>query len=164
MVEIRATLASDAEALRTIRLKALQSDPTAFGAAYDDVVHYEAAEWARRATGSDDVVNFFAVLDDEVVGMVAGLEMPDRPGHVELVSMWTDPVARGLGVGQRLVDVVVTWAADRGTPEVRLWVTRGNDSALRLYQRCGFELTDEVGVAPSDPCREEQRMTRRSQA
>jgi len=160
MVEIRRTTDADADALRTIRLAALQADPTAFGRTYAEAIEYGPEVWIERAIGSDISATYMAWHDGEAVGMAAGIEMPERTDRAELVSMWTAPRARGLGVGQQLVERVVQWAQDRGTPEVRLWVTRGNDPALRLYQRCGFELTDEVGVAVSDPCREELRMVR----
>ncbi len=158
MPEIRRTTEVDAEALRSIRLASLQADPTAFGRTYDEVVEYGPEVWIERAIGNHSSTTFLAFQDGEAIGMVAGIEMPEGIGHVELVSMWTAPGARGLGVGQGLVQQVVQWAADRDTPEVRLWVTRGNDQAFRLYERCGFELTDEVGVSQSDPCREELRM------
>lgn len=160
MVEIRRTAEADADVLRTIRLAALQADPTAFGASFVDVVEYEHRVWVERAIGSDMNATFLAWHDGQAVGMAAGIETANSPGLVELVSMWTAPEARELGVGQRLVERVVDWAEMRSTPEVRLWVTRGNDPALRLYERCGFELTEEVGVAASDPCREELRMVR----
>lgn len=162
MVEIRRTTETDADALRTIRLASLQADPTAFGRTYDEVVTYGPSVWVERAAGSVNNATFLAWSEGQAVGMVAGIEMPDDPGWAELVSMWTAPAARGLGVGQLLVERVLAWAAERGTPEVRLWVTRGNDSAVRLYERCGFGLTEEVGVSPSDPCREELRMARPS--
>ncbi len=158
MVEIRRTTEADAGELRTIRLAALRADPTAFGAAFDDVNQYGPEVWLERAVGSDANATFLAWQHGHAVGMVAGIETASGSGTVELVSMWTAPETRGLGVGQQLVDEVLQWAAERGTPEVRLWVTRGNEAALRLYQRCGFELTEEVGVAASDPCREEWRM------
>lgn len=161
MVNIVRTTEADADELRIIRLAALQADPTAFGATYDDVVTYGPEVWVERAVGNERIANFLAVSDQgEAVGMVAGIEMSDAPGRVELVSMWTDPAARSLGVGRQLVEAVLQWADDRGTPEVRLWVTRGNESASRLYERCGFALTEEVGVSASDPCREELRMER----
>lgn len=159
MVEIRRTTEVDADALRTIRLASLQSDPTAFGRTYAEAITYGPELWVERAIGSSVSATFLAWSDGQTVGMVAGIEMPDGPGRAELVSMWTAPAVRGCGVGQLLVERVLRWAVERGTPEVRLWVTRGNDSAVRLYERCGFELTEEIGVSPSDPCREELRMS-----
>ena len=64
---------------------------------------------------------------------------------------------RGRGVGERLVETVIDHAAGG---ELLLWVTRGNDNAQRLYERCGFVVTTETQALPSDPCKEEVRMRR----
>ena len=98
-------------------------------------------------------------FDDD--GIVVGMASGYRPGpvaFVELVSMWTAPPARGLGVGAMLVDAVVGWARETAAGEVQLWVMRDNDTARRLYERCGFTVTDAVGVSDDDPCRDEIRM------
>lgn len=41
---------------------------------------------------------------------------------------------------------------------VELWVTRGNDAAVRLYETAGFRLTGGHQPLPSDPCKDELRM------
>jgi ribosomal protein S18 acetylase RimI-like enzyme len=74
--------------------------------------------------------------------------------------MWIAPAARRAGVGRALVAALVDWAADSGASAVELWVTRGNDAAQRLYEGTGFRTTDDVKPLPSDPCKEEVRMTR----
>ena len=57
----------------------------------------------------------------------------------QLISMWVAPSARGRGVGRALVGRVIAAAAGRP-----LWlrVLDGNETAIRLYQRCGFVLDD----------------------
>lgn len=163
MFEVRRTSPEDAARLRTIRLTALESDPSAFGSSLELELEYPDELWVERAAGSESSRMFVAEAPGDgdgsprLVGLAGGYR-PDPSGPAELVSMWTDPAVRGRGVGRSLVESVVTWAIELGVAEVRLWVTRGNDSAQRLYERCGFEATDEVGVAPSDPCREEIRM------
>ena len=82
-------------------------------------------------------------------------------GTVDLVSMWVHPSARGRRVGEALVEAVVAWAVAGGAAQVHLWVTEGNASALRLYQRCGFEPTGETAPLPSDPRLTELGMLRR---
>ena len=48
------------------------------------------------------------------------------------------PAARGRGVGVALVDRIVAAATDL-VQQLTLSVVRGNDAALALYERCGFE-------------------------
>ena len=57
-----------------------------------------------------------------------------------------------------LVGAVLDWAAAAGARTVGLWVTRGNDRALRFYERAGFTVTGDVQPLPSDPCKDEIRM------
>ena len=148
----------DGELLRRTRLAALADAPAAFASSYAAEADLPSDRWAelaeQRSTGLDHTT-YFAVDDGEVVGLVGGHRVD--PETVELVSMWTDPAARGRGVGAVLVDAVVAWA---GGSVVELWVTRGNDAAQRLYERCGFDLTLEVQPLPSDPCKDEIRMRR----
>jgi ribosomal protein S18 acetylase RimI-like enzyme len=56
-----------------------------------------------------------------------------------LISMWTDPSARGRGVGRALVEATATFARDAGSQELFLQVLEGNDTAASLYRACGFE-------------------------
>ena len=108
-----------------------------------------------NAAGSEHTA-FFAFDGGECVGLVGG-HQAETGDHVDLVSMWTAPAARGKGVGAALVDAVIEWADGRA---VELWVTRGNDAALRLYERCGFVETGDHQPLPSDPCKDEIRMRR----
>jgi ribosomal protein S18 acetylase RimI-like enzyme len=74
--------------------------------------------------------------------------------------MWTAPEARRHRIASALVDAVVEFAAGAGAERMELWVTRGNEPALRLYERCGFTLTSDHQPLPSDPCKDEVRMVR----
>ena len=80
---------------------------------------------------------------------------------VELVSMWTAPLARRSGFGRKLIEAVLSWATKLGATSVELWVTRGNNLALALYEAIGFRETGEHQTLPSDPCKDEIRMTLR---
>ena len=91
------------------------------------------------------IPQFAAIDDGRLIGM-AGAATSNDAAHVELISMWVRPEARSGGVGARLIEAVVAWAADAGFRQVRLWVVEGNTRAERLYERCGFTRTS--GVAP----------------
>lgn len=59
-----------------------------------------------------------------------------------------------------LVKAVVGWAHQTGMATVELWVTRGNDAAVRLYETVGFRLTGDHKPLRSDQCKDELRMRR----
>ncbi len=74
--------------------------------------------------------------------------------------MWVRPPARGLGVGEALVEAAASWARARDFGSLSLWVTESNAPARRLYERCGFTTTGESQPLPSDPALPEIRMSR----
>ena len=49
--------------------------------------------------------------------------------------------ARGLGIGERLLEAAVAWLTGRGVPRVMLWTASPNVGAQRLFQRHGFRPT-----------------------
>jgi GNAT superfamily N-acetyltransferase len=49
------------------------------------------------------------------------------------------PVARGRGIGERLLRTALHWTfADRRLPQAALCVTEWRQDARRLYERAGF--------------------------
>jgi ribosomal protein S18 acetylase RimI-like enzyme len=159
---VRRVRRDEARALATIRLAALRDSPSAFGSSFEAESCRTPDEWTARALAGAagvDRVTFFALVHDEVVGLVGGFR-PDGDGRfVELVSMWASPECRRAGVGRALVGAVIDWARDVSAGTVMLWVTVGNVPALRLYESMGFRQTGEVKPLPSDLSREEARMT-----
>ena len=137
---IRRLAASDWAAFREIRLTALRDAPEAFGSTASDAERLDEAEWRRRVEGR---AVFLAEVASQRVGLVAGIG-GDQPGEAELISMWVTRAWRGHGVGDRLVEAVLAWAADEGFTSVRLWVSKGNIRAERLYTRHGFAATGRV--------------------
>lgn len=147
---IRRVEPDDWESLRTIRLAALAEAPYAFGSTYAREAAFGEADWRRRLTGPG--VTFLACLPDRLdapVGLSGGY--PEDEETVELVSMWVEPGVRGKGIGAPLVEAVVDWARQRGALRVHLLVTETNPSARRLYERTGFDYTEEREPMPSDP-------------
>ncbi len=163
-VTIRQVTENDARLLKVVRLAALAEAPYAFGSTHEREAAMSDDEWSERARSSAarvDRVTFFAEDGADVVGLVTGLRTDDPIDGVEVVSMWIDPQHRRRGLGRSLVDEVVGWAAAHRATSISLWVTRGNEPAAQLYRALGFTATDEFQPLPSDPCRDEVRMTRR---
>jgi len=155
MVSIRQILPDEGAAFRAIRFQAIQDSPLAFGSTLVDLQAQPPQYWEDRATsgaaGSENVI-FVAADGGPWVGIAAGFideSAPER--RADLVSMWVQPTYRKHGVGQLLVERIIVWATEREARRVVLWVTRRNDAAISLYQRCGFRETGEAQPLPSRP-------------
>lgn len=162
MTVVRRVRPGEAATLRRVRLAALKDTPSAFGSTYAAESLRGDEEWAERCelgSSGQDRATFFAESDQEIVGLVGGYRAEGASHTVELVSMWSAPSVRRSGVGRALVGAVLDWAKAGGASTVDLWVTRGNAPAEALYRRMGFVETQDHKPLPSDPCKDEVRMT-----
>jgi ribosomal protein S18 acetylase RimI-like enzyme len=163
-VVVRRIEPGDEARFKQARLTALRDTPSAFGSTYEREAAFSDDVWRERVLASaigDDRAMFLALDGDDVDGILGGYSEADTD-EVDVISMWTAPAARRRGVARALVTAVLEWAATAGYRSASLWVTRGNDAAQSLYEAMGFEVTGDVQPLPSDPCRDEIRMIRRS--
>lgn len=162
MTKIRAIGSHDWATFREVRVAALTDSPTAFGATLADTERRTDAEWrnmVERRTREDDSAIWFAdAAHGDPIGVIAA-DLDRRTRDVEITSMWVAPAARGEGLARLLLEVAIEWASSRAE-SVSLWVTRGNAPAQRLYEATGFIETGDHKPLPSDPCKDEIRMTR----
>jgi GNAT superfamily N-acetyltransferase len=160
---VRRVHAGDGPLLKAVRLAALEESPSAFGSTHAAEVDQPDDHWAARAvlgsTGGHSVT-FFAVVEQSAVGIVGGYRPDPAASSIELVSMWVAPAHRRARIAANLVEAVVGWASDNNATSVELWVTRGNQAAVKLYEAAGFRPTGEYQPLPSDPCKDELRMRR----
>lgn len=79
---------------------------------------------------------FFAIRDDAAVGTVAMI--PLGKGTFELAKMSVAPEARGLGIGEKLMDACVDFARSSGASSIILESNTKQEAAINLYRKVGF--------------------------
>jgi GNAT superfamily N-acetyltransferase len=62
-----------------------------------------------------------------------------------VVNVYTQPEWRGRGIARGLMNLLMTWAAGRGTDRV---VLHASDTGRPLYRSLGFEATNEMRWVP----------------
>ena len=61
------------------------------------------------------------------------------PFHAFIGFLYVEPDFRGQGVNQRVLDHLFAWARANDLPEIHLTVYPDNASAIRAYEKVGFE-------------------------
>ena len=79
---------------------------------------------------------FFALAGDAVIG-TCGMQ-PVEPGVYEVIKLGVSPAFRGHGAGKLLLEACLAWAREQKAQKVVLYSNYKLQSALRLYERCGF--------------------------
>ena len=161
MMTVRRIRSGDGASLREVRLRALDSDPDAFGSTYEREIALTEDEWEKRVESSAAGPDDFIVVgegDHGFVAMAGAFSRAETPSIRNLYGMWVAPETRGSGVGERLVGAIIGWSEEVGAGEVRLWVVESNLAAVRLYEKAGFTPTGETQALPSNPELVEMRM------
>jgi putative acetyltransferase len=106
-------------------------------------VPYPSRElWRQRLSDTDGVYNLVAVAGGVVVGMLSVHTFPNRPRrrHAGAIGISVHDEWQGKGVGTALMraglDLADNWL---NLTRLELEVFTDNESAIRLYERFGFE-------------------------
>lgn len=127
------------------------------------VIHRQAAlyaseygwDWTYEALIAKILGEFAATFDParedawiaERNGRIIGsifLMRSEEPGVAKLRLLYVEPVARGSGLGRRLVDACIDRARELGYSRLTLWTNDVLISARRIYENASFRLTDQT--------------------
>jgi DNA-binding MarR family transcriptional regulator/GNAT superfamily N-acetyltransferase len=86
---------------------------------------------------------WIAQADGAMVGSIF-LVRGETPGAAKLRLLYVEPDARGMGVGQMLIDACVARARALGYQRLDLWTVTSLSAARKLYQRAGFKVIEET--------------------
>jgi GNAT superfamily N-acetyltransferase len=109
--------------------------------------YYDAANVVARDTKDEFQRYYFgerggvwlASLENNVVGCIALRELPEIQRSGEIKRMYVQPAHRGRGIAKSLLDSVEQFAPKAGYEWLYLDSAPGMDTAVRFYQRNGFE-------------------------
>jgi GNAT superfamily N-acetyltransferase len=98
---------------------------------------------ADFASGNDPAREqaWIAELDGRRVGCVFCVRQDELTAQLRILLV--DPIARGAGLGRRLVDDCVRFARAAGYQQLVLWTNDPLVAARRIYLTAGFRLVDE---------------------
>jgi ribosomal protein S18 acetylase RimI-like enzyme len=153
---IRRVTARDADSIKSIRLRSLQSDPSSFGSTFVKEAAYAEQEWADWASGDasgDEMATVLALDDGEPVGIVGAYRDDDDDSLYHVIAMWVAPEYRGRGLGRALLRTIEAWVHECGGATIQLDVAdqAAAAAAASLYQSAGYVLDGQRSPSPHTP-------------
>lgn len=129
---------------RQLRLLALQTDPDAYFAIYDQVAHYSESYFHSELVSSpDSVFGYYGYFDADGT-LLAYCYVQEsyflKTKHsVELLNLYVHPSVRNQGIASTLLSEVIKKIRNKKTIEIIfLTVIKGNNKAISLYTKLGF--------------------------
>jgi putative acetyltransferase len=106
---------------------------------------YPSREYWRRQLSEnvDSVYNLVGVIEGRIVGMVGVHTFPNKPRrrHAGAIGICVHAEWQGKGIGKELMRAIVDFADNwLNLTRLELEVYADNQSAIRLYERFGFEV------------------------
>ena len=136
-VEIRRAVADDAEAVASVLSESFGEYERLYTREGFEATTPACAEVLRRI---EEGPVWVALVDERVVGTVSAVPKGES---LYVRGMGLAPAARGRGIGELLLRRVEGFASEHGFVRLFLSTTPFLSRAIRLYERHGFERTDE---------------------
>lgn len=152
---------NDWRRLRKIRLTALNADPGVFLSSHRTEKRYAPQRWRQEFSRGEWHVMVAAdrFRRRHYVGLVGATRLPETSlQECYLEYLWVAPRVRRRGVASMLLRTVLDRLSEAGVRTVWLYILDGNEPASRLYQRFGFQSTNELSPLPDDPRRTEEKL------
>ncbi len=117
----------------------LYSQEYGYDFTFEAYVAEPLAQFAKRRSNRERI--WLAKIDSKLVGSICICEISESIAQLRWFSI--DPVARGKGLGKKLLDEALTFCLEQGYSKVILWTVAGLSASKSLYLRNGFQLVEE---------------------
>jgi ribosomal protein S18 acetylase RimI-like enzyme len=139
---------------RDLRLRALDTEPAAFGQTLATARDYPDELWKSRLL---DVLEnrswiVFAEVGGSLVGMLGAFQSEDdlERRNATIWGVYVDLVARGKGISTAMLEKLLSQLQGAGLLTATLAVNKEQAAAVRLYERAGFRITGHETVTLGD--------------
>jgi GNAT superfamily N-acetyltransferase len=159
MIHIDVATAEDVEIFLASAIALVATDAGRYDGEATDVrwADRSGAAYAAGVLSGDNLV-LLARDGDMVTGHLVGRLYGPSSVHpvrgAELESIHVYPEHRSAGIGSRLVEAFLAWAADHGAVRASVTAYAANEAAVRFYARHGFAIRSVVAdrwITPAEP-------------
>jgi ribosomal protein S18 acetylase RimI-like enzyme len=130
---------------RELRLRALETDPQAFGQSWAEAVKHPEERWRLRLIDAEQGTSWlvFAERGGQLVGMAGAHQWPEdiEANRAMIIAVFVDESTRGQGIAERLMQAVMDEMRAAGLTSAILAVNPVQTAAVRLYEKMGFRVT-----------------------
>ena len=147
--ETKKLSSADWEKFKELRLKALQSDPQAFGGTYESEVSHDQEYW-KTLLDNPERCFFAAEHQNTLIATAGAKKIQDRDSAYAIIGVYTSPEFRGKGVSSRLISLVEDEVKNRGIKQLELWVNAEQEHAVASYKKAGFAVTGTLNEKMGD--------------
>lgn len=129
---------------RELRLRALRSEPAAFGQTYAAARELPDEHWRSRLQEVHEGIGWiaFAERSGGLVGMLGAVQTDDgrHRRSATIVGVFVDQGERSRGTGHAMLSALLDQLAAAGMLTATLKVNKEQVAAVRLYERHGFRI------------------------
>lgn len=140
---LRVATADDWQAVRELRLEALQTEPGVFGSNYARESVFDETRWREWIAGPGRCV--FLLFDGEnSVGLTGVITSSDDPTTAICVASYLMPAYRGKHLSRLFYQARIAWARNQGFRRITVGHRLSNLASQRANQAFGFRETERA--------------------
>lgn len=118
----------------------IYSDENNYGIAFEAYVAEGLAQFYFSYNPEKDCV-WICEDGDKIIGFLALIHRDETTA--QLRYFYLEPEYRGIGLGNKLMQLFMDFVKEKDYKSVYLWTTHEQVAAAALYERYGFKLTEE---------------------